>query len=347
MKTLDQVEARTIINAANTPGDANNTFIISQPGSYYFTANITGEAGKSGISIQADDVTLDLNGFALISGGGASARGVNVPTAKSNFCIRNGSVRGWSGGGVRADAATGLAEKLRLASNVGGIGLAMGNGSIIHDCESSGNGTGFYAPDRTQVSNCISTVNSGIGISGTDYVTVIDCTVSRNGGVGIQLGGFDTVTRCTVSRNDGGGIAETGGSHIADCTVGNNSVNGIAVGTGSTVQNCTARSNVLSGIIAMNSCSLIENKCSGNGTGISITAPGGQGGEQNRIDGNSCTDNGVGISVFGISNLTIRNYASNNSSGNYSISAVILNKTGPIVTSNGTITSTSPWANFE
>ena len=62
MKTLDQVEARTIINAANTPGDANNTFIISQAGSYYLTGNITGESGKNGISIQAEDVTLDLNG---------------------------------------------------------------------------------------------------------------------------------------------------------------------------------------------------------------------------------------------------------------------------------------------
>jgi hypothetical protein len=58
MKTLDQVEARTIVNTANTPGDVDNTFIISQPGSYYLSGNITGEAGKNGISIQADDVTL-------------------------------------------------------------------------------------------------------------------------------------------------------------------------------------------------------------------------------------------------------------------------------------------------
>src|SRR5690349_8518937 len=64
MKTLDQVEARTIVNATNTPGDATNTFIINTPGSYYLTSTIIGETGKNGISIQADDVTLDLNGFA-------------------------------------------------------------------------------------------------------------------------------------------------------------------------------------------------------------------------------------------------------------------------------------------
>ena len=347
MKTLDQIEARTIVNANNTPGDANNSFIISQPGSYYFTGIITGESGKHGISIQADDVTLDLNGFALISGGGAAVRGINVPTAKINFCIRNGGVRGWNSGGVRADTATGIAEKLRVANNLNGIGLAVGNGSMIRDCEASGNGTGFLALDRTMVSNCISTVNGGIGISCTDFVTVIDCTVSRNGGVGLQLGGSDTVLRCNVSRNDGGGIAESGGSNILDCTVGTNTGNGIAVGTGSTVQNCTARSNTGSGIIAMDSCYLSGNKCDGNSTGISVTAPGGTGGTQNRIDGNSCTNNGVGISVFGLSNLTVRNQATGNTSQNFSISAPALNKTGPIVTSGGTIASTSPWANFE
>ena len=74
MKSLDQVEARTIVNAANTPGDANNLFIITNSGSYYLTTNLVGVSGKSGISITANDVTLDLNGFALL--------GVSVDTMK-------------------------------------------------------------------------------------------------------------------------------------------------------------------------------------------------------------------------------------------------------------------------
>lgn len=348
MKTLEQVEARTIVNAANTPGDGTNTFIISQPGSYYLTGNITGVAGKHGISVQADDVTLDLNGFALISGGSGTVRGVNVPAARINFCVRNGSVRGWSDGGVRGDAATGTAEKLRVANNAGGYGLAMGNGSSIRDCEASGNAIGFYAPDRTSITNCISTVNTGTGILCTNYVTVLDCTVSRNGGVGIQIGGNSTVLRSTVSRNDLGGIAESGGgSNISECAVMTNLGDGVAVGTGTAVQNCTARSNTGSGITAMQSCYLSGNKCDANGTGIAVTAVGGSGGTQNRVDGNSCTNNGVGISINGLLNLIVRNYAAGNSTQNYSISAVTLNKTGPIVTSTGTISSTSPWANFE
>ena len=70
MKALDQVEPRTIVNVANTPGDATNSFIITKAGSYYLTSNLTGETGKNGIAVQADNVTIDLNGFAVISGGG-------------------------------------------------------------------------------------------------------------------------------------------------------------------------------------------------------------------------------------------------------------------------------------
>src|ERR1017187_3770343 len=68
MKTLDQIEARTPIDAAHTPGDGGNQFIISAPGSYYLTGNVTGVSGKNCISINADNVTVDLNGFALVGG---------------------------------------------------------------------------------------------------------------------------------------------------------------------------------------------------------------------------------------------------------------------------------------
>ena len=57
MKTLQQVEPRTPISAL--------PFTISNSGSYYLTANLTGAAGSDGITILASDVTLDLNGFTM------------------------------------------------------------------------------------------------------------------------------------------------------------------------------------------------------------------------------------------------------------------------------------------
>jgi len=83
LKTLDEVEARTILNGTNTPGDATSSFIITTPGSYYPVGNIAGTSGKHGISIQANDVALDLNGFALI--GGTGLCGIHVPHAQSDL----------------------------------------------------------------------------------------------------------------------------------------------------------------------------------------------------------------------------------------------------------------------
>jgi hypothetical protein len=83
----------------------------------------------------------------------------HVPVAKQNFGVRNGSVRGWTDGGVRADVAENmLAEKLRLSGNTGSIGLAAGNGSMIKDCLAIGNGTG------NTLRSCTASANTGGGI---------------------------------------------------------------------------------------------------------------------------------------------------------------------------------------
>jgi hypothetical protein len=64
------------------------------PGSYYLTTNLTatGVAGQHGITISADHVTLDLNGFSLIGVAG-SGDGIRVPAARLNLVIYNGTVR--------------------------------------------------------------------------------------------------------------------------------------------------------------------------------------------------------------------------------------------------------------
>ncbi len=56
-RTLEQIAPRIPLAAATT---------ITQPGSYFLTANITVATGN-GIAINSDNVTLDLNGFTLAS----------------------------------------------------------------------------------------------------------------------------------------------------------------------------------------------------------------------------------------------------------------------------------------
>jgi hypothetical protein len=95
MKSLDQIEARTIVNSASTPGDGNNVYIISQPGSYYLTGNLVaplhlfGGNAKNGIEITANNVTLDLDGFALQ--GAAGNKGIYIPNVQTNITVRNGT----------------------------------------------------------------------------------------------------------------------------------------------------------------------------------------------------------------------------------------------------------------
>jgi parallel beta-helix repeat protein len=354
LKTLDEVEARIIVNGSNTPGDAANSFIITAPGSYYLVGNIVGARGKHGISIRANDVTLDLNGFALI-GSGTGLCGVHVPNAQSGFYIHDGSVRGWTSGGVQAAAAVTLAEKLRLADNAGPAGLAVGNGSMVKDCVASSNIVGFWLPDRSQISDCIASVNLGDGFVCTSYVSIIDCTSSRNGGNGFAVEGGCSVIRCTATRNlpNGVGILAGPGCTIADCTVSNNGLDGISVDAGSTVRDCTVSANYR-GIIAKNgSCNLIRNNCGHNeSNGIEIndeSEEGGAGG--NRVDGNNCCWNkGYGFFIQArLRNLVIRNSAHRNGTLSQKLNYHLSNASaGPIVELGNiaTITDLSPWANF-
>ncbi|MGA3182391.1 MAG: hypothetical protein ABSF38_18850 [Verrucomicrobiota bacterium] len=94
MKSLDQIELRTVVNAADTPSDGNDLFVISQPGSYYLVTNIAGAQGENGISgstgvahsIQAGNsvgliVVPSASGTISGSGEAASARRTPTPTS--------------------------------------------------------------------------------------------------------------------------------------------------------------------------------------------------------------------------------------------------------------------------
>ncbi len=364
MKTLDQVEARTIVSASGTPGDETNSFVIAAPGSYYLIGNIAATPGKHGISIQANDVTLDLNGFALLGGGSASC-GVNVPVPQSGFCIRNGSVRGWGGGGVQAATAVTIAENLRLSENAGPAGLAVGNGSIVNACVATGNNVGFSLPDRTQISNCIATENTDRGFVCTSYVSIIDCTASRNfGGGGILTQASCSIIRCTSTRNlpRGEGITTGAGCTIADCLVGSNGSDGIRVDAGCTVRGCTASSNGSRGIAVRNGSSyIIGNTCNHNAlNGIDVDDEENVGISGNRVEGNSCSFNvNFGFFVQGSTgNIIMRNSASENGQGDSDYQIGRFNSTGPMVNAKQEfsdpvkqqaqeiLSTSSPWANF-
>src|SRR4051812_29981098 len=99
MKTLDQVEPRTPIDVSHTSGDGDYEFIITQPGSYYLTGNLT-TTKTNGINVTVADVTIDLNGFEVSRAAGpfAVGDGIHLQAVADGCTIRNGSISGFSSG---------------------------------------------------------------------------------------------------------------------------------------------------------------------------------------------------------------------------------------------------------
>src|SRR5256714_10145097 len=96
MKRLDEVEPRTNVQATPAPAgvDTSNAdyhFIINQPGSYYLSTNIL-VTKTNGIQINAEGVTLDLNGF-QISRDSPGGYGIEISGTSSRTTVRNGTIK--------------------------------------------------------------------------------------------------------------------------------------------------------------------------------------------------------------------------------------------------------------
>ena len=270
MKTLTDVEPRIAVNATNTPGDADSLFKITSPGSYYLTGNIAGVAGKMGIEIAANGVTLDLMGFDL-AGAPGSLDGIGQSGgALKDIAVINGSIRNWGAVGVNISAATNIYfANLRVANNTGD-GITAGVG-IITDCAADQNG--------------------GFGINATSTSSSLrNCAALRNADFGIRCV-QGTISNSWASGNTGGGFLIEGGSTITNCSAVGNAGDGISVSFNSIVSGNTCISNGLlagngAGIHITGSDNRVEaNNCTGNDRGIDVDVVG------NFITRNICSGN--------------------------------------------------------
>ncbi len=196
MKTADQIEPRTILNAANTPGDGQNLFTITNPGSYYLTTNLVGVSGKNGIKINTNNVTLDLNGFSLLGVPG-SGKGITI-YSYADVTVRNGSVSGWADYAIDGSSLNKntFFERLSVDRNKYGIYVAA---AIVRDCEVS--------------------YNTNIGIEVLSG-TVSGCYVAYNGQTGIRLSsGAVKVNHNTCIGNNTANDSSSAGIYI---TAGHN-----------------------------------------------------------------------------------------------------------------------------
>jgi parallel beta-helix repeat protein len=277
MKTLDQIEPRTPINVTNTPGDDDSLFKITQPGSYYLTGNIVGVAGKGGIEIESDNVTIDLTGHSLLGVAG-SVDGIfadNIINFK-NITVRNGIVSNWGQNALRLNVSSSLVEWIHATDN-SFIGISAGHRAIVRSCTALRNtASGINTGGDAQIESCICSEN-GSGITTTYRSKVTGCSVTFNTtGNGIAVEGSSIVTACTVVANHLDGIQAT-----AACLVTHNNCSGNGNGAGDGA-----------GIRAIYGDNRIEgNNCVGADRGIDVNQAG------NIIFKNTCSGNTTNWSI--------------------------------------------------
>ena len=201
MITLSQVQPRTPVDATHTPGNSVAEFVIGSPGSYCLTTNIIGVSGKDGIDIDANNVTLDLNGFSVVGVSG-SLSGIN--TAFANVVIRNGIVSQWTNG-VDSTGMNVTIQGLTVCSNAFYGIEVTGNNSVVIGNNVAGN----------NVSN--TTGYAGILASGSDNLVQNNHVVATSGGtsaVGIFALGSGTVVIQNIVQGNGANDIEWGLSAI-------------------------------------------------------------------------------------------------------------------------------------
>jgi parallel beta-helix repeat protein len=334
-KTLTEIEPRTPLSTATTPGDADSVFRITNPGSYYLTGNLTAPSGRSGIKIAANDVTIDLSGF-VISGVAGSLDGIgDSGVARSRLTIRNGTITGLGGDGIDLALSSDLRVQDISASSNTGIGISVNANAVVSNCTATSNlSAGFRSGAGVSFINCMASLNiaqgfaPGISPSGS----FLNCSADDNGNIGFHGFGTYSFTNCTATRNgsDGFFVGHKGASFtnctamdntsdgfftligtLNGCTSRSNTGDGISALIG-TVVNCVAEGNGSHGISVESRSSVINCSASSNGTAVATGAGIRVAFGDCRIDGNNVSGNDRGIETAAAGNIVIRNTAAAN-----------------------------------
>jgi hypothetical protein len=282
MKTLNQIEARVPLSAAAT---------ISAPGSYYLTQTITVATGNA-ITINASNVTLDLNGYTISSSESPAGSGnaIFINAGFSNITILNGHINSgvsYSGGNY---SGTGFGNGINYGGsgpnnvrvrgvNVYGVlshGIYLGfSGTTVEGCTVVT--AGHYGIYANSVSNSTS-LNTGS--SGILAQNALNCTGTSNSSHGVQA---TAAMNCQgTAAGAGHGVSANTASNCYGTAANGDGVNtftaigcqGTSTGSGyginaNVASDCNGTSDLGTGVRA----AYTARNCYGNVTG-GLTGPG-------------------------------------------------------------------------
>lgn len=231
ISTQPTADTRTPISSA--------PFTISQGGSYVLTGNLTVATGNA-ITVAADSVSLDLNGFTISSTASpANGFAINIDGGRTNIAIANGQIRsgatyttgsftdgpGFSSGVDYSGSRPNNCRVTHLTvSGVAGYGIDLGSGqnSTVIGCavnvvgtigirsgavaDSSATVCGSTSINALTVSNCVGSLAAGgTGISVTG--STLDSLATTLGATQIAVDSVRTNGNATYSAV--GGVQST------------------------------------------------------------------------------------------------------------------------------------------
>jgi hypothetical protein len=341
MKTLAQIEPRTPIPSL--------PYTITNSGSYYLTTNLVGIGGSAGVTINANNVTLDLNGFTL-QGVPLSGNGIYVANSFTNLVFRNGSITGWGSHGIDTYSAAFprnmVFDRLTISGNAQ-RGIFSEAGCIVRDCLFIGNGSDGFNSVGGEITGCLARNNGGYGFS-VYGAELHQCVGEYNTGGGFSLS-YSRALDCNSKQNSGNGFTCVGaGDAIRGCRSANNTGNGVqtlADANGTVVQDCEIANNSGYGIYTtgVGAATIAGNNLTLNGFGNIVINDSGNYIENNHV----VTTTGVyGIAISSsayTNNVVVKNVVTGGALGvNYS-NIGGANDFGPL---GSAATATSPWANI-
>ncbi len=215
------------INAARasaggvTPGDAAGYPVrLSASGNYALTGNLEVTSQVTVIEVAADDVSIDLHGFALLGPvtctgepvttcDVAAAGGYGIDAAsRSRVVVRNGHVHGMGAGGIR-----------------------LGDDGRVSDVNASSSfGPGIAAGQRSVVEGCIADQNALEGIDVGPGGVIRRSVAVANGQAGLRGGAGSLISSSSSVRNGRGIFAGDGATVLRNASA-LNTVFGLEVGS--------------------------------------------------------------------------------------------------------------------
>ena len=252
---LGLVAAISILSIATgcaSPGDGVTVLkqpttlpiVISQPGSYRLGSNIVvPDANTTAIRVESRDVTIDLNGFAIL--------GPTVCTGIPVSCTQTGS-----GSGIVAAGNAGKRENVVVhggtIKGMGSDGVNLSEQATVSHVRAISNGNnGIIGNQGSRITENVAIANGNRGIATAERCIVTGNVANENGN-GINMNSQGVVSGNTVNFNKEDGI-----SCANNCTVTGNTAHGNGFGTPSSAP--TAR-----GIVTNTGSTLIGNTVSDN-----------------------------------------------------------------------------------